>query len=115
MGERVPIEYRGTFNGTDLCWFEWGEPKAGETSLLLAHATGFHARCWDQVLHRLDQHAVAVELRGHGRSSNDGPFDWHLFGDDLADFVGQGASGQPNCPYRWPHQTNRLYGTNIRG
>ena len=66
-----------------------GEPKAGETSLLLAHATGFHARCWDQVLQRLDQHAVAVELRGHGRSSNDGPFDWHLFGDDLADFVGQ--------------------------
>ena len=89
MGNRMPVEHHGTFNGTDLCWFEWGEPKAGETSLLLAHATGFHARCWDQVLLQLDQHAVAVELRGHGRSSNDGPFDWHLFGDDLADFVGQ--------------------------
>ena len=45
MGDRMPVEHRGTFNGTDLCWFEWGEPKAGETSLLLAHATGFHARC----------------------------------------------------------------------
>ena len=28
-----------------------GGAKSGETSLLLAHATGFHARCWDQVLH----------------------------------------------------------------
>lgn len=32
-----------------ICWFEWGTRGQGP-SLLLLHATGFHARLWDQVV-----------------------------------------------------------------
>jgi len=35
-----------TSNGVDIALFEW--PGEG-TPVFLAHATGFHARCWDQV------------------------------------------------------------------
>ena len=67
----------------DLCVFEWGEPDG--QPVLLVHATGFHARCWDQVVARLPQdwHIFAVDMRGHGRSSNSEPFTWKQFGDDL--------------------------------
>lgn len=53
----------------DICWFEWG--RAGEgPSLLLLHATGFHARLWDQVVAALPAgtHVIAPDHRGHGRS-----------------------------------------------
>ena len=33
----------------DICYFEWGVAGGGP-SILLLHATGFHARCWDQVV-----------------------------------------------------------------
>ena len=37
--------------------------------ILFAHATGFHARVWDQVIaHLPDYHCFALDLRGHGRS-----------------------------------------------
>jgi len=95
MTERQPIEHYGQFNGVELCWFEWGERDAGRQTLFLAHATGFHARCWDQVLNQLEGHAIAVDLRGHGRSASQGPYDWTTFAEDLAVFaqeiVGPGA------------------------
>lgn len=65
----TPAEHRFSGPAGDLCWFEWGKPGEGP-SLLLLHATGFHARCWDRVVEALPQglHVVAVDLRGHGRS-----------------------------------------------
>jgi len=67
----------------DLCVFEWGVP--GGQQVLLVHATGFHARCWDQVVAQLpeDWHIFALDMRGHGRSGNVEPFAWPQFGDDL--------------------------------
>lgn len=67
----------------DICVFEWGVP--GGQQALLVHATGFHARCWDQVIARLpeDWHIFAVDMRGHGRSGNVAPFSWPTFGSDL--------------------------------
>ena len=87
MTQRKPNEHRDTFNGVELCWFEWGERVAGEQSLFFVHATGFHARCWDQVLNRLEGHAIAIDLRGHGRSQSQGPYDWDTFANDLAAFA----------------------------
>lgn len=66
----------------------WEFAGDGPTALL-AHATGFHARCWDQIVHRLpsDWRVIAVDLRGHGRSSEAPvmrPTRWKQFGADLA-------------------------------
>ena len=74
------------FPDVDLCVFEWGRP--GGQQVLLAHATGFHARCWDQVVAKLppDWQIFAIDMRGHGRSSNSQPFTWEQFGGARRDF-----------------------------
>jgi len=83
-----PKEFREHFNGVELCWFEWGQVKADEDSILLIHATGFHARCWDQtVSHMPNRHVIALDMRGHGRSEDLMPFNWQSFGDDVTAFV----------------------------
>lgn len=78
-----PLESRIRANGVELCVFEW----AGEgVPVFFAHATGFHARCWDQVVEKLaGRRCIAVDLRGHGRSEKPPPpYDWHRFGEDVA-------------------------------
>jgi len=75
-------------NDTELCWFEWGEKDPAEETIFLIHATGFHARCWDQTIKYLgDEHIIAIDLRGHGRSKNKGPFGWDQFGADVTALV----------------------------
>lgn len=63
----------------------WERPGNG-TPILFAHATGFHARCWNQTISRLPgRHCYAVDLRGHGESSkSDPPYYWSQFGRDIA-------------------------------
>jgi pimeloyl-ACP methyl ester carboxylesterase len=101
-----PKEQLIRFPDVDLCVFEWGKP--GGQQVLLVHATGFHARCWDQVVAKLpeDWHIFAVDMRGHGRSSNSEPFTWAQFGDDLIrvsqalglkDAIGVGHSMGGHC------------------
>ena len=84
-----PVEHRFAAPGGELCWFEWGS--AGEhPTLLLLHATGFHARCWDATIKALpnDWHYIALDLRGHGRSYRpDSLSDWLATADDVAAFV----------------------------
>lgn len=75
-------------NGVDLCWFEWGEHLKRDGTTLLVHATGFHARCWDQTVACLgERHVIAVDMRGHGRSGKVPPYTWKVFGEDLTEFV----------------------------
>ena len=64
-----PREHRLETPDGDICWFEWGE-RGERPSLLLLHATGFHARLWDQVVAALPAgtHVIAPDHRGHGRS-----------------------------------------------
>lgn len=64
-----PLEHRLDTPLGSICWFEWNEAGEGPT-LLLLHATGFHARVWDQVIAHLpkDLHVVAPDHLGHGRS-----------------------------------------------
>lgn len=53
--------------------------------LLFAHATGFHGRCWDHIVQRFPgRRALAMEFRGHGRSSQvERPISWSKFAQDV--------------------------------
>jgi lipase len=85
----APLEARITVNGVTLAFFEWGRDLPGDP-LLLVHATGFHARCWDQVVAQLGRRRVlAIDQRGHGRSDKVPRFRWQELGRDVAAFVRQ--------------------------
>lgn len=75
-------------NGVELCWFEWGREFVDRGTVLLIHATGFHARCWDGTVRHLDdRHVIAVDMRGHGRSGKVPPYRWRTFGEDVTALV----------------------------
>ena len=98
-----PREHRLAAPEGELCWFEWGDV-SDRPSVLLLHATGFHARLWDQVVAALPAgtHVVAPDHRGHGRSAKPASLsDWAATSDFLlplidrfagASFVGCGHS-----------------------
>ncbi len=84
-----PVEHRFAAPAGEICWFEWGQAGTGPT-LLLIHATGFHARCWDGVVAALpdDMHIVAPDLRGHGRSYRPATLeDWVVTAADILALV----------------------------
>lgn len=88
----APIERRVQLKDTNLCVFEWPAADGVENppTVLFVHATGFHARCWDQVIERLQgaAHVFAVDMQGHGRSERPTPpLDWGMFGQDIVDLV----------------------------
>lgn len=75
-------------SGARITYFEWGE--RGAPAVLLIHATGFHARCWDQTVAHLPDnlHVVAVDIRGHGRSEKRGRItDWASPAQDITELV----------------------------
>jgi pimeloyl-ACP methyl ester carboxylesterase len=81
------VSYREV-NGAQLRIFEC----PGESpTLFFAHATSFHARCWDQVISHLPgRHAIAFDMRGHGASDNPyPPLDWRDWGEDAAELTRQ--------------------------
>ena len=84
-----PTEQRVDTGRIEQAYFEWGREHRGRgPTLLLVHATGFHARCWDPVVRRLgERHVIAVDQRGHGRSEKIEITHWDVFGQDLAAFA----------------------------
>ena len=65
-----------------------GAAGAAAIPILLVHATGFHARCWDQVVGQLGAaRVIAIDQRGHGRSDKVARVRWQEFGRDIAEFV----------------------------
>ena len=72
-------------NGVDIATYEWPAAE-GAPVAFFAHATGFHARTWDQVIERLPGvHCFAIDMRGHGLSSKPvPPYQWHKFAADVA-------------------------------
>jgi lipase len=85
-----PIQRWVQINGIQVSYFESGLAWRGRgASMLLAHATGFHARCWDQVVAHLgERHVIALDQRGHGRTDKTPITGWQVFGRDLEAFVG---------------------------
>lgn len=78
-----PFESKIAVNGVNLAVWEWA---GAEPAVILCHATGFHARCWDQIVYLLPERCcIAPDFRGHGRSSKPPPpYAWRSFGEDLA-------------------------------
>jgi pimeloyl-ACP methyl ester carboxylesterase len=81
-----PLESRIDIGDVELCLYEW--PGAGDPVLLL-HATGFHSRCWNEVVLRLPGKQVfAVDIHFHGGSSDAGEMvDWGLFSRDICRLI----------------------------
>jgi pimeloyl-ACP methyl ester carboxylesterase len=82
-----PVRHDLQTSGPRLTYFEWGQPD--EQPVLLLHATGFHARCWDRVIAELGPgyRVYAVDMRGHGRSERVPPYVWRSFGEDIGELV----------------------------
>jgi pimeloyl-ACP methyl ester carboxylesterase len=80
---REPNQSTLRVNGLNLACYSW--PGEG-TPVFFAHATSFHARCWDQVIERLpDVPCYAIDMRGHGRSDKPAPaYEWPDFARDAA-------------------------------
>jgi pimeloyl-ACP methyl ester carboxylesterase len=101
-----PRMHHVAVNGVRLCCFEYGDRAPGAPVALFVHATGFHARCFDATIAHLGLPAIAVDLRGHGRSDRTPPYTWDVFRDDvvalvdaldLRDLVGVGHSMGGHC------------------
>ena len=86
-GLSTPREHRIRVRDIEITWFEWGDPSG--QPVVMAHATGFHARCWGAVATALGSgyRVIALDQRGHGRTEKAGPYDWRVFGADLGAFV----------------------------
>jgi pimeloyl-ACP methyl ester carboxylesterase len=83
-------------SGAQLAVFE----RAGsEPPVFFTHATGFHARSWNQIVARIPQRrSIAFDMRGHGLSSKpEPPYRWRQFGEDTASLARElnlhGATG----------------------
>lgn len=84
----MPVEHRFPVNGIEIALWEWpGEDPA----VFFCHATGFHARCWDQAIaHLPGRHCYAIDARGHGHSGKPSPpYRWRAFGEDVAAIASQ--------------------------
>jgi lipase len=84
----MPVEHRFSVNGIEIAVWEWpGE----EPAVFLCHATGFHGRCWDQVIAQLPgRRCFAIDARGHGHSTKPAPpYRWRNFGGDVAEVAAQ--------------------------
>ncbi len=111
--QRQPTHHFFDARAARLSYFEWGSPDA--PPILLAHATGFHARVWDQTIAALPDgyRVIAVELRGHGRSEYKEPIDaWQSIAQDvgeliktlsLRNLIGVGHSMGGHCMTRLAH------------
>ena len=83
-----PAEHHFPSSHGDICYFECGRAGDGP-SILLLHATGFHARCWDKVVDAFPTgtHVVAVDQLGHGRSARPEITDWAMIAGATAELM----------------------------
>jgi len=80
-----PTEFRVDLGDIELAVYRW--PGSGDPVLLL-HATGFHSRCWREVVRHLPGRDVyAVDLRFHGASGAAGEVAWGLMARDVLNLV----------------------------
>lgn len=81
--------HRISANEINFAVYEWGDASA--PVVIFLHATGFHGRCWTQVINHLDGlHCYAVDARGHGHSNKPAPpYSWQQMGEDAAEIIRQ--------------------------
>lgn len=83
---RTPIEKTVLAKDETICLFDWPALQHAQhlPALLFAHGASFHARCWDAVIEQLPNRCIAIDLRGHGRSSAPAlPLHWSIFAEDV--------------------------------
>lgn len=88
MAPSGPVQHDFQASKARITYFEWGNPE--HQTLLFLHATGFHARCWDEVIKRLPDnlHVIAVDQRCHGRSEETGLLtNWPDHAHDIVELV----------------------------
>ncbi|WP_025898960.1 alpha/beta fold hydrolase [Sneathiella glossodoripedis] len=84
----TPSHHHIKLSEITLSYYEWGHKNA--PVILLVHATGMHARVWDQTVKSLpaDYRIIAIDSRGHGGSDFNGHIlDWKTLGNDLIEFI----------------------------
>ena len=76
-----PKEFSVDIGNVELAVVEW---PGDSDPVLLLHATGFHSRCWNEVVRRLPgQHVYGVDLRFHGASGDSGKVDLQVMATDI--------------------------------
>ena len=83
-------EYHLDIGDVELAVVEWpgSEIAASAPPVLLLHATGFHSRCWNQMVECLpERHLIAVDLRYHGKSGSLGDVDWNTLAEDVSKLI----------------------------
>ncbi len=86
-----PITRSVRVNGISLTYYEWrGKPGNHEPPLLIAHATGFHGRCYSAIAEQFpERRVIALDLRGHGQSEGEPIESWRTLSDDVNAFLDQ--------------------------
>lgn len=77
-------------DGARLAFLRAGPRGADVPRIALIHSLALDASVWDDVVAELEAEAdvVAIDCRGHGRSSRSvGPYTIEMFGDDIADVL----------------------------
>lgn len=70
-----------------LAYHEWSAGDGADT-LLIAHATGFHGRCYDPIAaHFPDHRVIALDMHGHGASGGEPLNDWQCVVEELIDLI----------------------------
>ncbi|KEO89243.1 alpha/beta hydrolase [Erythrobacter longus] len=71
-----------------LAYHEWPSENEAAPTLLIAHATGFHGRCYDAIAaHFPDARVIAVDMHGHGQSTGEPLSEWQIVVDELTDLI----------------------------
>ncbi|MEM7097769.1 MAG: alpha/beta hydrolase [Pseudomonadota bacterium] len=79
----MPQLQHASVNGVNIAYYERGQYSDDLPTLYFVHATGFHARVWDEIIEAFPEyHVIAVEQRGHGRSDDVAVEHWKTFGED---------------------------------
>ncbi len=84
-----PTQHRLRVNECELAYYERAPELRGQgPTLFFVHATGFHARVWDQIIARLPRvHSIALDQRGHGTSEKKLILHWRTVGRDQAALI----------------------------
>lgn len=76
----------------NICVYEQkGSAQYSDEPIVLVHATGFHAHCWDEVCRQLPERRIfLIDLPCHGQSDNlTPPLTWRIFADCLVSVLKQ--------------------------